>query len=262
MNVSADRCIDIESRLMLPTYPTARVFQTDPDLWVPPYEPPQDFVCIADPPDSYGTASIKALTGHELKKPAPKPEPLPKPPQPRDGYSVETNFMGMLPNAGNGVCMLGGTAPDTSEPKPKPPQPRDGYGMETDRTSMPPDMDGNGVYMLVGTGPKKPEPKPEPPQPRDGYDVETDLTDMLPDTEGNGRRILGGTGPKKPDPKPKPPQPRDGYSSTAWTLGGPDPKPLQPADGYQVNVRALMSPANNHKSMFPWVTDLRKAWVI
>ncbi|KAL8791561.1 MAG: hypothetical protein Q9195_005825 [Heterodermia aff. obscurata] len=259
---------DVESRFMLPAFPTARVFQTDPDLWVPPYEPPQDFVCIADPPDSYANADIKTLTRQDLKKPAPKPEPKPKPPQPRDGYDVGT-VTDMLPNTeGNRAWMLGGTGSENPEPKPKPPQPRDGYNVETGGTNMPGDTEGNDIWMLGGTGPKKPDPKPKPQQPRDGYDVETDLTDMLPDTAGNAAWMLGGTGPKKPEPKPKPPQPRDGYrdspSSTAWMLGGSDSETLQPADAYQVEAPALASSLDDHKSIFSWLTDLHlnKALVI
>ena len=250
---------------MLPTFPTAHVFQTDPDLWVPPYEPPQDFVCIADPPGSYGNANIKTLTGQESKKPAPKPEPSPKPPQPRDGYNVEPDFTNTLPNAkGNGAWMLGGTGPKKPEPKPKPPPPRDGYDLETDLTDMLPNTEGNDIRMLGGTGPKKPEPKPKPPQPRDGYERSFGPAAMI-------RRILGKGAWKqpnpKPEPKPKPPQPRDGYrnspSPTAWTLGGSDLKPLQPVDGYQVEVRTLVSPVDDTTPLFSWFNDRyqKKAWV-
>ena len=276
MDVSADHCTDIESRLMLPTFPTAHVFHTDPDLWVPPYEPPQDFVCIADPPGSYGNASIKTLTGQESKEPAPKPEPLPKPPQPRDGYNVEAGFTNILPKTkGNGTWMLGGTGPKKPEPKPKPPQPRDGFDLETDLTDMLPKTEGNRIWMLGGTGPKKPQPEPKPkpkpkpnpkpPPPRDGYRRSFGPAAMI-------REIIGKETWKKPhiepEPKPKPPQPRDGYKTnlnpTAWILGGPDAKPLQPIDGYQVEVRALVSPADDHTPIFSWFNDRyqNKAWAI
>ena len=247
---------------MLPTLPTAHVFQTDPDLWVPPYEPPQDLVCIADPPDSYGNAHIKTLTGES----APKPEPKPKPPQPRDGYDMETDMADMLPNTeGNGIRILGGTGPKQPEPKPKPPQPRDGYDVETDLTDVLAKTEGNGMWILGGTGPKKPEPKPKPPQPRDGYGWSLSPAALV-------RAIIGKEAWKKPspkpEPKPNPPQPRDGYRSspspTAWDLGGSALKPLQPADGYQVEVRALVSPIDDTTPLFSWFNDRHqsKAWVI
>ena len=209
---------------MLPTFPTAHVFQTDPDLWLPPYEPPQDFVCIADPPGNYGNVSIKTLTGQESKKPAPKPEPSPKPPQPRDGYDVETDLTDMLPNTeGNDIRMLGGTGPKKPEPKPKPPQPRDGYERSFGPAAMIRRILGKGAWKQPNP---KPEPKPKPPQPRDGY--------------------------------------RNRPSPTAWILGGSDLKPLQPVDGYQVEVRTLVSPVDDTTPIFSWFNDRyqNKAWVI
>lgn len=167
----ADHFTDIESHLRVHNVFTAPMLQTDPDLWVPPYEPPREFACIADPPDTHADAPLLSWGGEGPKKPTPKPKPAPKPPQPRDGYEVEVDLTDMLPDTGSdGIWSLGGEGPKKPQPKPKPPQPRDGYGMDLDdcidkllNTKM------DSVCSSSGQGPQKPKPKPQPPQPRDGY---------------------------------------------------------------------------------------------
>lgn len=245
---------DIKSHLRLHPVPAAPIIQTDPDLWIPPYEPPRDFVCIADPPESYSTASILALGGEGPKKPPPKPKPSPQPPQPRDGYDLEAGLTDiLLETKSNDVGSLGGQG--LSNPKPKP----------------------------------KPKPEPKPPQPRDGYELEVDLTEILLETKSTDVCFLGGqklSNPKpnpepKPEPMPKPPQPRDGYSGSfstmitseemkgdeAWTLGGvgaekpkpkPGPKPPQTVDGYHVEHQALVLLRDNlYQALHGSLTGMR-----
>ena len=170
--------------------PCTHIIETDPNLWVPPYEPPQGFVCIADSPDSYPDAHARVLAGQGPKKPAPKPKPVPKPPQPRDGFEAEIDLANATPDTKDGhACNLGG-GQDTKKPAPKP----------------------------------KPSPKPAPPQPRDGYEIEIDVADAVSDTNNQHRWIFGGQGPKKPAPKPKPnpkpvpPQPLDGYATSSTRI--------------------------------------------
>ena len=163
----ADRSTDIESHLRLHNVLAAPMLQTDPDLWVPPYEPPREFVCIADPPGTYADAPLLSWGGEGPKKPAPKP----KPPQPRDGFEMEVDLTDMLPDTEkDGIWSLGGEGPKKPQPKPKPPQPRDGYEMDIDRVDTLLNNRVNGICSLGGqTPPQKPKPKPQPPQPRDGY---------------------------------------------------------------------------------------------
>ncbi|KAG7009486.1 hypothetical protein G7Y79_00002g006010 [Physcia stellaris] len=158
---------DIESHLRLHNVLAAPMLQTDPDLWVPPYEPPREFVYIADPPGTYADAPLLSWGGEGPKKPAPKP----KPPQPRDGYEVEVDLTDMLPDTGrNGMWTLGGEGPKKPQPKPKPPQPRDGYGVDLDECiDVLLSAKVDSICSLSGQGPQKPKPKPQPPQPRDGY---------------------------------------------------------------------------------------------
>lgn len=152
---SADQRPDIESQVRLLTVPYARFVRTDPDLWVPPYEPPQDFVCIADPPSSYANNDDPVLDKQEPKKPAPKPKPVLNPPQPRDEYGVEVDLTDMLPN----VASYHGWAVGVQEPEKPAPKP-------------------------------KPGPKPKPPQPRDGYAAGFPPANFISGTDGKAFSTL------------------------------------------------------------------------
>ena len=117
--------------------PRTHIIETDPNLWVPPYEPPQGFFCIADPPDSYADAHGRVRGGQEPKKPVPEPKPAPKPPQPRDGYEVEINLADATPDIKKDhAWSLGGQEPKKPAPKPVPPQPRDGYAISSTPTFL------------------------------------------------------------------------------------------------------------------------------
>ena len=191
MNVSADWGLDIESNIRLPVMHCTHIIEADPNLWVPPYEPPQGFVCIADPPDSYPGAHGRVLAGQEPKKPAPKPKPVTKPPQPRDGFEVDIDLANATPDTKDRhAWSFGGQESKTPAPKPKP----------------------------------KPKPKPPPPKHRDGYETTNKMADATPDTINQHPWNFGGQGPKKPAPKPKPnpkpvpPQPRDGYATSSTRI--------------------------------------------
>ena len=171
---SADHSADIESHLRLHNVLATPILQTDPDLWVPPYEPPREFACIADPPGTYAAAPLLSWGGEGPKKPAPKPNPVPKPPQPRDGFEMEVDLTDMLRDTRrDGIWTLDGEGPKKPQPKPKPPQPRDGYGLYLDECiGMLLSTKVDSMCSLSGQGPQKPQQKPKPPQPRDGYKLD------------------------------------------------------------------------------------------
>ena len=169
---SAKLRTDIESYHLLPSTPYAHLVERDPDLWIPRYEPPREFVCIADPPDTHTNLPVQALGSNEPKNPLPKPQPAPKPPQPRDGYDLEVELTDMLSdNKSNDILVIGDQEPKkpAPKPKPKPPQPRDGYALGEPPSAIRQER----TCILGGEGVGKPaqEPEPKPPQPLDGYGV-------------------------------------------------------------------------------------------
>lgn len=119
--IKPDRRIDIESHPCSWDAPCVHTIEPDPDLWVPPYEPPRDFVCIADPPDTYANLSLWLQSSQDPKKPAPKPKPVPQPPQPREGYRLEVDLTDMQHDTeSSGLSLTSGQPPRTPTVKSKP----------------------------------------------------------------------------------------------------------------------------------------------